>query len=119
MSKLIAEKIETHEALMQHPAQLETTTLDSIKKTKDKVRFILQKYPEARNNDNLLCSLYWREADGIEDLLAVQFATSAEAIRRSRQLLNSKGILLATDPKVLEKRKQKEREMRSGLSKIS
>ncbi|MEC1657203.1 hypothetical protein P9D81_20355 [Bacillus haynesii] len=103
---------------------MDSSALDSIKKTKDKVRFLLQKYPEekypeARNNDNLLCSLYWKEADGIEDLAAVQFATSAEAIRRSRQLLNSKGLLLATDPKVLEKRKQKEREMRAGISKIS
>ena len=98
---------------------MDSSALDSIKKTKDKVRFLLQKYPEARNNDNLLCSLYWKEADGIEDIAAVQFATSAEAIRRSRQLLNSKGLLLATDPKVLEKRKQKEREMRAGISKIS
>ncbi|MCD7910923.1 hypothetical protein KC480_05210 [Bacillus velezensis] len=104
---------------MRHPKEVETSTLDSIKRTIDKVRFLLQKYPEARNNDNLLCSLYWKEADGIEDILAVQFATSAEAIRRSRQLLNSKGILLATDPVVLKKRKQKEKEMRSGMSKIS
>lgn len=97
---------------------MEQSILQSIKKTKDKVRIILQEYPDTRNNDNLLCSVYWKEADNVSDLAGLQFATPAEAIRRSRQLLNQKGILLATDPEVLLKRKQRAKEMRAGIGRI-
>lgn len=92
--------------------------LQSIKSTRDKVRFILEQFPDTRNNDNLLCSVYWRHVDGAVDLPGVQFATPAEAIRRSRQLLNAKGILLATDPAILKKRRQKAIEIRASISRI-
>lgn len=94
---------------------METSILQSLERTKDKVRVILQEYPETRNNDNLLCSIYWREADGVEDLAGVQFATSAEAIRRSRQKINEDGDLLATDPDVLRRRRQLSHEIRRGI----
>jgi hypothetical protein len=90
--------------------------VQSIKKTRDKVKFIMQEYPDTRNNDNLLCATYWRVVDEVEDLAGVQFVTPAEAIRRSRQLINADGLLLATDEKVLEKRRQKAKEMRAGIS---
>lgn len=92
--------------------------VQSIKKTRDKVKFIMTHYPETRNNDNLLCNVYWREVDEVEDLGGIQFATPAEAIRRSRQLLNAEHLLLATDPQVLEKRRQKAREIRAGITKV-
>lgn len=97
---------------------MDKSMLQSIKKTRDKVRFILQEFPDTRNNDNLLCTTYWRHVDEVEDLAGVQFATPAEALRRSRQLLNADGILLATDPQVLEKRRQKAIEMRAGITRI-
>ena len=89
-----------------------------MKKTKDKVQFVLEMYPETRNNDNLLCQVYWREVDDVRNMEGIQFATAAEAIRRSRQLINAQQKLLATDPLVLEKRKQKAKEMRAGISRI-
>lgn len=92
--------------------------LQSIKTTKNKVRMIMQEYPETRNNDNLLCSVYWREVDEVNDLAGLQFATPAEAIRRNRQLLNKKGLLLATDPEMLQKRRQAAKEMRAGMAKM-
>jgi hypothetical protein len=99
-------------------ATLEKDMLQSIKKTLDKVRFVLQAHPDTRNNDNLLCQVYWREVDGVQDLEGVQFATSAEAIRRSRQLLNERNILIATDLEILKKRKQKAKQMKAGIARI-
>lgn len=92
--------------------------VESLKSVKKKVQFILQEYPETRNNDNLLCSIYWREIDHVYDLDRLKYATSAEAIRRSRQLINSEGKLLATDPEVLRRRRQLAKQMSTGLAKI-
>lgn len=97
---------------------MDKTILQDMKKTKDKVQFVLEMYPETRNNDNLLCQMYWREVDDVRSMEGIQFATAAEAIRRSRQLINAQQKLLATDPLVLEKRKQKAKEMRAGISRI-
>lgn len=97
---------------------MDKSMLQSIKRTRDKVKFILEMYPDTRNNDNLLCTVYWKHVDEVEDLGGLQFATPAEAIRRSRQLINQGGQLLATDPDVLHKRRQSAREMRAGISRI-
>lgn len=97
---------------------METSMLQTITKTRDKVKFILDMFPESRNNDNLLCSIYWQKADGVQHLEGLQFATPAEAIRRARQLLNEKGLFLATDPEVLEKRRHRAKEIRKGITKI-
>lgn len=75
-------------------------------KVRDGVRFLLEAYPETCNNDNLLCVMYWKIIDGIQSLDGIEFATSSEAIRRARQLVNERGIGLATDPDVLKRRKQ-------------
>lgn len=97
---------------------MDKTILQDMKKTKDKVQFVLEEFPETRNNDNLLCQVYWREVDDVRDMEGIQFATAAEAIRRSRQLINAQHKLLATDPLILEKRKQRAKEMRAGISRI-
>ena len=97
---------------------MDKSILQDMKKTKDKVQFVLEEFPETRNNDNLLCQVYWREVDDVMDMEGIQFATAAEAIRRSRQLINAQQKLLATDPLILEKRKQRAKEMRAGISRI-
>jgi hypothetical protein len=97
---------------------LDKSMLQTLRKTKDKVKFVMEMFPDTRNNDNLLCTTYWKEVDDVKDIAGVQFATPAEAIRRSRQLINQKGLLLATDPLVLEKRKQKAKEMTAGITRM-
>ncbi len=92
--------------------------LENMKKTRDKVRFIMENFPETRNNDNLLCQVYWQVVDGVRDLSDIPSATPAEAIRRNRQLLNAKNILLATDPDIIEKRRQKAKEIKMGITKM-
>ncbi|ACK98712.1 MULTISPECIES: hypothetical protein [Bacillus] len=94
---------------------MESSYIKALKHTKDKVKFVLENYPETRNNDNLLCTTYWRIIDRIEDIHSIQFATGTEVIRRARQSLNEKGLFLATDPKILSKRKRYAKEVRLGI----
>jgi len=91
---------------------------NKIEKTLDKVKYILRTYPETRNNDNKLCQMYWQEFDKVESLNDLQYATPAEAIRRSRQLINAKGLLKATDKDVAFKRRQKAKEMTVGMTRV-
>lgn len=89
--------------------------LHELPEIKERVRHILEEYPDSRNDDRLLCVLYWRLVDGAEDLDDVLIATLPEGIRRSRQKLNEAGILLATDPDVLRRRRQLEVAVRQGI----
>ncbi|MDR5046759.1 hypothetical protein FNE59_14510 [Bacillus thuringiensis] len=98
--------------------KMESSYIKALKHTKDKVKFILEKYPDTRNNDNLLCATYWQKIDNVEDIHGIPFATGTEVIRRARQSLNEKGIFLATDPEVLRKRRQCAKEVRAGIKAI-
>ncbi|WP_067923613.1 hypothetical protein [Alicyclobacillus shizuokensis] len=69
-----------------------------------RVGYILQTFPDARNNDNLLCKLYWELFDGATDLNDIIYATKAEVIRRARQLWNAKGMYMPTDQRIINRR---------------
>jgi hypothetical protein len=93
--------------------------LQTIKKTTfKKVQDILSSFPDTRNDDRLLCLTYWKQIDKVEDLDGIQFATTPEAIRRARQLLNAKGILQATNEDVLKRRRKGSNEMKAGIANI-
>jgi hypothetical protein len=77
--------------------------LEEIKKTKDKVGYILMNHPESRNNDMLLCQLYWQQWDNVHNIRDLHSATPAEAITRNRRKFQSKGLYKA-DKKVEEAR---------------
>lgn len=61
------------------------------KEIKQNVRRLLEKYPDTRNCDLKLVSMYWSEIDGFSDLLPSDIyngdITHFESIRRSRQRL--------------------------------
>ena len=67
--------------------------LNSIKKTKDKVEFLLTNYPQLRDDDNKLISKIWYEESSAYTFkeFLIEFGngkrTSPEAIRRARQKL--------------------------------
>lgn len=93
--------------------------LQSIKKsTRSKVRDILMEYPETRNSDRLLRLTYWTHIDGVTSLDDLMTATCPESIRRARQWWNERGFLLATDTEVLKRRKQFNKEMKKGITKL-
>jgi hypothetical protein len=83
---------------------------------KKRVRELLEKYPETRDDDRLLMVKYWNEFDGIpfDHTFAMNFitrATSPETIRRSRQYIQAQGFFLPTEETVLVRRRR-EAEMR-------
>lgn len=93
--------------------------LSELKHKAEKVEFILEHFPETRNNDNALCVVYWRLVDKIKNIEDIQFATKAEVIRRARQKIqNEKGKFLPTDEKILKRRGIEAEKMRHGIHTI-
>ena len=92
--------------------------LNDIKHKGDKVGFILEHFPETRNNDRLLCVLFWKLIDECEVIDDLIYATKPEVIRRSRQKWQEKGKYLPTDPSVTKRRKLLAEEMRQGINSI-
>ncbi|MGG4434422.1 hypothetical protein AAXE64_07670 [Priestia megaterium] len=90
--------------------------LDNIKKTRDKVEYILAHYPEARKNNNVLCQLYWEKWDGVRSMNDLHNATKAEAITRNKRYFQSKGLYDSEKGK--EIRYYNEKEVRMGIHAI-
>ena len=69
------------------PIQANQTTMN---RTKEIVHGLLEKHPATRDNDNLLCSLIWRQESNLFNFfsrLESGKLTSPETIRRCRQKL--------------------------------
>jgi hypothetical protein len=69
------------------PIQANQTTMN---RTKEIVQGLLGKHPATRDNDNLLCSLIWRQESNLFNFfsrLESGKLTSPETIRRCRQKL--------------------------------
>ncbi|AKQ08620.1 hypothetical protein [Bacillus phage vB_BceS-M2] len=65
-----------------------------VPSVKDNVRKLLEKYPQARNNDKLLFAVYWYEVDKVNmtngfDTFLKTFnkSTPSSSIQRARQIL--------------------------------
>lgn len=86
---------------------------------KQGVENVLEQYPEARNSDNLLLLLFWKEYCGLDVKLDfTQKLTPFESIRRMRQKLNAEGRYLATDKDVLEFRDWNAKMMRKNIKDV-
>jgi len=86
-------------------------TLDQkLRTVKDRVEFLLQKYPPTRNNDFYLTLLYLKYFDNIP-LPYIEWdhivkATTPETVSRCRRKIqNDENRFLPTDPKVRRQRK--------------
>jgi len=92
---------------------LETDVAQKLKTVKERVEYILENYPEARNDDFYLYLIYVRlfepKLSGYIKYIPfnlVKTATRFETIRRCRQKLQEQGQYLPTDPKILRKRRK-------------
>lgn len=90
-----------------------------LKTVKERVEHLLREHPEARNSDLLLIVLYLREFTELGKYIKYipysvmrKYEGITESVRRARQLIQSEGRYLPTDPKVLEARRRKERRLR-------
>ena len=85
---------------------------------------ILERFPSARNSDLYLTILVLRYCTRLGKHIGMipfeeirEYDGILEAIRRTRQKLNERGLYLPTDPDVLEKRKKKAQKMRRAAVK--
>jgi hypothetical protein len=86
---------------------------------RERMAYILRKYPAARNDYNLACFYYWLEFDGLDAVLGdkvdafrswlVKQATSPETIRRRTQEVQNWKPELDADPDVEEYRQSQSR----------
>ena len=92
--------------------------LTEIKEKSNRVRFIMENFPDARNNDSYLCVMYWKLVDGVETVDDIVWATTPEVIRRSRQKIQELGDLMPTREDVLIKRRMNAEIMRQGIQQL-
>lgn len=64
--------------------------LAKLETNKEKVALLLDRYPETASDNNLLCVLFWRYAEGARTLNELIGKTKADSIIRTRQLVEKK-----------------------------
>lgn len=95
-----------------------------MRSTRDKVETILRDYPDTRNSDKLLLKKFWEifdarlfitnEAGAWLHVDQISNLTSAESIRRHRQMIQLDGKYMATDG-VINNRRVKARKVASTV----
>lgn len=96
-----------------------------MRSLKEKVKFCLEKYPQSRNSDTLLCQLVWYEffrdkiieVNGKAGVLFenMHLLPKETIIVRWRQKFNEQDKYLATDPEVIEQRSLKQEKVLAEL----
>lgn len=100
--------------------------LGDLRSLKDRAYYVLEKFPETANDDELL---YFRLA---EEFLGVEIPSAIfesyirpiiqsfdfGSIRRIRQAAQERGLFLPTDPKVAEKRRRRSRVYPEALKEV-
>lgn len=98
----------------------EQQLLEKLKTVRDRVEYLLEKYPNARNSDLYLTILYLRKFTELGKYIKYipyeiikKYDGIFESIRRARQYVqNTLGKYLPTDERVLRRRRKKERVLR-------
>jgi len=86
--------------------------VEELKTVEERVRWLLEKHPQARNSDIYLIILYWRKFDGLplwfpkNYIFGDEKVTSPASIVRARRKIQERGELLPTDPEILRKRRR-------------
>jgi len=87
--------------------------LDKLKTTKERVEWLLYKYPNARNSDLYLTILYLRRFTDLGKYIKYipynvikRYEGIFETIRRTRQKIQEEGKYLPTDEEVLRRRRK-------------
>jgi len=91
----------------------EQELLEKLKTVKERVEYILRKYPNARNSDLYLTIIYLRKFTELGKYIKYipyevikKYDGIFESIRRSRQKLQEEGKYPPTDPEVLRRRRR-------------
>ena len=105
--------------------QYEQQLLKKLKTVKERVEYLLEKYPDARNSDLYLTILYLRKFTPLGKYIKYipyrvikEYDGIFESIRRARQYIqNTMGKYPPTDPEVLAKRMKKKKSMERIMGK--
>lgn len=103
-------------------ATVQTTLEAELRKTKDQVLALLDRYPNARNNDFYLQLLWLKSFGGIKDIPFVEWTKirelsgRLESVRRMRQKVqNEMGLYPPTDPEILRRRQERQELFRQAM----
>ncbi|MEM4014492.1 hypothetical protein [Desulfurococcus sp.] len=96
-----------------------------LKTIKERVAWILEHYPNARNSDLYLIILYLRQftelgkyIEYIPYELIKKYNDVTWTVRRMRQKIQEEGLYLPTDPSVLKRRRRLAKVMRRAIKKV-
>jgi len=99
--------------------------VERLKTTKERVEYILENYPETRNDDLYLWLIYVRLFDKVLSKYirripygVIKRATRPETLSRVRRKIQEEGRLLPTDPKVLKRRRRLEELYRRNIHRV-
>ena len=103
----------------------EQELLEKLKTVKERVEYILQKYPNARNSDLYLTILYLRKFTELGKYIKYipyeiikKYDGVFETIRRTRQKIQEEGRFLPTDLDVLRRRRRLAEKFRRVVSRL-
>lgn len=99
-------------------------TIKDFKTTKQKVKYLLETYPIARDHDSILCTSYWRFETGKDmsdvnvielfSLIETNNATPQSTILRARRKINQE--YPSTRGKFYKSRKERASEIRGSIN---
>jgi len=103
----------------------EEELLEKLRTVKDRVEYLLARYPDARNSDLYLTILYLRKFTELGRYIRYipynvikKYDGVFETIRRTRQKIQEEGRYLPTDPEVLKKRKKLAEKYRKIINRL-
>lgn len=103
----------------------EEELLEKLRTVKDRVEYLLARYPDARNSDLYLTILYLRKFTELGKYIRYipynvikKYEGIFETIRRTRQKIQEQGKYLPTDPEVLKRRKKLAEKYKKIINKI-
>lgn len=103
----------------------EKALLEKLRTVKERVEYLLEKYPNARNSDLYLIILYLRKFTELGKYIKYipyevirKYDGVMESIRRARQKIQEEGRYLPTDPNVLKRRRRLAEKFRRVVPKL-
>jgi len=103
----------------------EKALLERLRTVKERVEYLLEKYPNARNSDLYLIILYLRKFTELGKYIKYipyevirKYDGVMESIRRARQKIQEEGRYLPTDPNVLKRRRRLAEKFRRVVPKL-
>jgi len=103
----------------------EQRLLERLRTVKERVEYLLEKYPDARNSDLYLTILYLRRFTELGRYIKYipydvikKYDGVFETVRRTRQKIQEEGRFLPTDPDVLRRRKKLAEKFRRVVNRL-